>query len=108
MCSALLVSCVVYKQKRTTVLLFCHPLAQSVNISIINENKITVGLNSGIIRCMVSETRESAARFCHAFDELRHYFRFSSIRGKKISLAQQRQIFCERFAALQELMVAIP
>ena len=48
----------------------------------------------------------SATRFCRAFDELHNYFR-SSKRGIKVSLEHQRHLFCERFAALQELMVAI-
>jgi transposase-like protein len=48
----------------------------------------------------------SAARFCRAFDEVRNYFRSSSRRGEIASLAHQRRIFGERFAALQELIVA--
>jgi putative transposase len=46
----------------------------------------------------------SAARFCRAFDELRQYFRSCSTIRENPSLAQQRRIFCERLAALQELM----
>jgi putative transposase len=49
---------------------------------------------------------ESAARFCRAFDELRHYFRPRHTMGEKVSLAQQRQLFCERLAGLRTLMVA--
>jgi putative transposase len=48
----------------------------------------------------------SAARFCHAFDELQNYFRYSSTKGSKASLVQQRKLFCERLVALQELIVA--
>lgn len=46
----------------------------------------------------------SAARFCRAFDELRQYFRLRSREKETLSLAQQRLLFCERLAALQELM----
>jgi putative transposase len=48
---------------------------------------------------------ESAARFCHAFDELRHYLRPRHTMGETVSLAHQRQLFCERLASLQALMV---
>jgi putative transposase len=49
---------------------------------------------------------KSAARFCRAFDELRHYFRLRHTMGETVSLARQRQLFCERLAGLQALMVA--
>ena len=49
---------------------------------------------------------ESAARFCRAFDEVRHYFRPRQRMGETISLAHQRQLFCERLAGLQALMMA--
>jgi putative transposase len=49
----------------------------------------------------------SAARFCRAFDELRQYFRYRSTTRETMSPAQQRRIFCERLAALQELMGAV-
>jgi hypothetical protein len=49
----------------------------------------------------------SATRFCRAFEELHKYFGSSSRRGGKISLEHQRQLFCERLAALQELMGAV-
>jgi putative transposase len=48
---------------------------------------------------------ESASRFCRAFDELHHYFRSRSIRGENLSLAEQRRLFCQRFADLQELIM---
>ena len=48
----------------------------------------------------------SAPRFCRAFDEVRHYFRPRHMTGETVSLAQQRQLFCERLAGLQALMVA--
>jgi hypothetical protein len=47
---------------------------------------------------------ESAARFCCTFDELRTYFRSRHSMGETISLTEQRQLFCERLAALQLLM----
>ncbi len=47
---------------------------------------------------------ESAARFCRAFDEVRHYFSYHHAANESMSLGQQRQIFCERLAALQELI----
>jgi transposase-like protein len=49
----------------------------------------------------------STARFCRAFDELRHSFRYRSTTRETISLGQQRQIFYERLAALQELLDAV-
>jgi transposase-like protein len=49
---------------------------------------------------------ESAARFCRAFDELHHYFRPRHTMGETLSLAQQRQLFCERLVALQTLLAA--
>jgi len=49
----------------------------------------------------------SAARFCRAFDELRHYFRPRSTMGETVPLAHQRWLFCERFVALQILMEAV-
>jgi putative transposase len=51
-------------------------------------------------------TFASAARFCHAFDELRNYFRFSCTIGKPASLLEQRQIFLQRLTALQVLLQA--
>ncbi|MEP7289447.1 MAG: IS6 family transposase [Chloroflexota bacterium] len=42
----------------------------------------------------------SAARFCTAFDELRHYFRARSTRQKPLSLPEQRRQFKQRFDAL--------
>jgi hypothetical protein len=81
---------------------------EQITISIINWNKIIVGSAQRYSPMRGFGSFESAARFCHAFDELRQYFRFSSRRGKKLSLVQQRQLFCEQFAALQELIVAIP
>jgi len=39
-------------------------------------------------------------------NELRNYFRPRHTMGEMVSLAQQRQLFCERLAGLQALMVA--
>ena len=49
----------------------------------------------------------SAARFCRAFDELRHYFRPRHIERETLPLGQQRRLFRERFVVLQELMSAV-
>ena len=43
---------------------------------------------------------ESAARFCSAFDELRHYFRARQRRGQSVPLAEQRRIFVTRWRSL--------
>ena len=42
----------------------------------------------------------SAARFCRAFDELRHYFHSHSSKKETVSLAEQRKLFCERLTVL--------
>jgi transposase-like protein len=44
---------------------------------------------------------DSAARFCSAFDELRHYLRPSSVMRKSSSLSEQRRAFLDRLAALK-------
>ncbi|MHB8629095.1 MAG: IS6 family transposase [Aggregatilineales bacterium] len=42
-----------------------------------------------------------ATTFCSAFDEVRHYFRArSSTTNQSLSLSQQRQTFCQRWADL--------
>jgi putative transposase len=51
---------------------------------------------------------DSAARFCGAFNELRHYFRPRQARGGTMSLTEQRRLFCERLAALHHLMRMAP
>ena len=43
---------------------------------------------------------ESAARFCTAFDELRHYFRVRQRRGQSVPLAEQRRLFVTRWRSL--------
>jgi putative transposase len=52
-------------------------------------------------------TFASAARFCRAFDEVRQYFRPRHKEKEYMPLAQQRQLFLERLAVLQELMVVV-
>ena len=51
-------------------------------------------------------TVEGAARFCHAFDELRNYLRPRRAIGEVVSLQQQRQAFLQRLAALQTAIQA--
>jgi putative transposase len=46
-------------------------------------------------------TVEATARFCRAFDELRHYFRARRMMGEVVSLLEQRQAFLQRLTALQ-------
>ena len=43
---------------------------------------------------------ESASRFCSAFDELRDYFRVRRRGQPGVSLADQRQIFIDRWRSL--------
>lgn len=47
-----------------------------------------------------------AARFCRAYDEQRNYFRARSTPKETVSLAHQRQLFQQRFAALQDRLIA--
>jgi len=49
---------------------------------------------------------QSAARFCHAFDELQNYLRFRRSLGERGSFPQQRQAFRERLAALRTLLIS--
>ena len=48
----------------------------------------------------------SAARFCSAFDELRHYFRARQRRGQSVPLAEQRRLFVTRWRSLMAEMQA--
>ena len=48
----------------------------------------------------------AAARFCRAYDEQRNYFRARSKAKEKVSLAEARRLFRQRFAALQEALIA--
>ena len=49
---------------------------------------------------------ESAARFCSAFDALRHDFRARQRRGQSVPLAEQRRIFVTRWRSLMAEMQA--
>jgi hypothetical protein len=49
---------------------------------------------------------KAAARFGTAHDELRDYFRSRRTLGEAVSLAEQRQRFCERWAALMRLIAS--
>lgn len=49
---------------------------------------------------------EAAARFCSAFDELRHSFRFRHTMEKSVSLPEQRQAFLQRLTSLQTVIQA--
>jgi putative transposase len=51
-------------------------------------------------------TFESAARFCRAFDELRHFERYRRARAETGSLAERRQQFINGVAALQAVVAA--
>ncbi len=47
----------------------------------------------------------SAARFCRAFDEVRHYFRACTTMKQQVSLAQRREVFSQRLDALKIMML---
>ena len=49
---------------------------------------------------------ESAARFCSAFDERRHYVRVRQRRGEQVPLAEQRRLFVPRWRSLMAEMQA--
>ncbi len=49
---------------------------------------------------------DSASRFCTAFDEQRDYFRSRTKPKEKVPLPEQRQMFQQRFGALQYLLMA--
>jgi len=49
---------------------------------------------------------ESATRFCHAFEEVRYWFRPRQRMTQVVSLADKRHLFVKRFAALQAMMLA--
>ncbi len=49
---------------------------------------------------------EAAARFCTAHDELRDYFRSRKTTGEAVSLAEQRRLFRDRWAALLRLIAS--
>ncbi len=47
----------------------------------------------------------AAARFCRAYDEQRNYFRARTRAKETVSLGEQRRLFRQRFAALQESLI---
>ena len=49
---------------------------------------------------------EAAARFCHAFEEVRHWFRPRQRMKQAVSLAVKRQMFVERFTILNAFLMA--
>jgi putative transposase len=51
-------------------------------------------------------TFEAAGRFCTAHDEIRDYFRCRKTTGETVSLADQRQLYRDRWAALLRLMAS--
>jgi transposase-like protein len=48
---------------------------------------------------------DSASRFCRAFDEVRQFFRSRRKLQETLALADQRQLFCQRFAALMTMVM---
>jgi putative transposase len=48
---------------------------------------------------------EAAARFCRAFDALRHFERYRRTRAEAGSLAERRQQFVAGTAALQAMLL---
>ncbi len=48
----------------------------------------------------------AAARFCTAHDELRDYFRSRRTLGEAVSLAEQRQLFRDRWSGLMKLIAS--
>lgn len=48
----------------------------------------------------------SAKRYCQAFDEVRHYFRFRTRMGELVSLSTRRELFVVRVQQLQVLFQA--
>lgn len=49
---------------------------------------------------------DAAARFCPAHDELRDYLRYRRTMGERVPLADQRRVFCERWATLMTELAA--
>lgn len=49
---------------------------------------------------------KSASRFCSALDEQRQFFRYRTRPNQKVPLLEQRQMFRQRFSALQYLLMA--
>jgi putative transposase len=49
---------------------------------------------------------EAASRFCHAFEEVRYWFRPRQRMKQVMSLADKRRLFSERFEALNAMLIA--
>jgi putative transposase len=49
------------------------------------------------------DMEKSASRFCRAFDEVRQFFRIRSTMKQKVSLAFQREAFCQRLDVLKTI-----
>ena len=47
----------------------------------------------------------SASRFCHAFDEVRQFFRVCTMMKQQVSLAHQREVFRHQLDALKAMML---
>jgi transposase-like protein len=52
-------------------------------------------------------TFASASRFCRAFDSVRQFFRIRSTMKQFVSLAQQREAFCQRINVLKTIFSVI-
>ena len=49
---------------------------------------------------------KSASRFCSAFEEIRQHFRFRNKMNEKVALKEQRDLFLNKWNALQSLFLA--
>jgi transposase-like protein len=49
---------------------------------------------------------DSASRFCSGYDEQRQYFRYRTKTKEKVALSEQRQMFRQRYGALQNMLIA--
>ena len=47
----------------------------------------------------------SAARFCRVFDEVRQFFRVRTTMKQQVSLAHQREVFCQRLEVLKAMVL---
>ena len=61
--------------------------------------------HAGSERCGLGNF-DAAARFCRAYDEQRNYFHGLTKQDEKLSLPEQRQLFRQRPAALQDSLIA--
>lgn len=77
-----------------------------IAISIIEWSKIIGGVKQRSYPMRGFGNFGAAARFCQAYDEQRDYFRARRKAKKRVSLAEQRQLFRQRFAALQDWCIA--